>query len=551
MPRNAVPQSRALVALLLAAVLGGACTGDPGDPADREEGGTTRGTSPGTVTEPPPPPRPPLPSVELGLRPGWGPDRAELDRAVRAVRRLPLPALAGQVIVASYRGTAAPVGLVDGQHLGGVISFSENVASPRQVQGVHARLRRAADRAWPLFLAVDQEGGLVQRVAAGTTRFPTFMTAGAADRPGLTQRAVGALGADLRRLGFTVDFAPVADVTSGVSDPTIGSRSPGSAPALVARHANAAAAGLLESGVVPVVKHFPGHGSVPADSHERLPVQRRSLARLRSTDLTPFREAVAAGVPAVMLAHLDVRAVDPGTPSSLSRPVVTGLLRRDLGFHGLVVTDALDMAAVTARYDSAASAVRALRAGADVVLMPPSPSAARRGIVRAVRSGALPRGRVEQAAARQVALLRHLAQERRRGRPRPVRSGAASEAWSRAAVTVVAGPCRGRLVRRGVSVGGDGEATAAFRAAARAAGLRTDGGTPVTLLGYGDPAVSRGVAVAVDAPYVLGASRAPVRIATYGATPGAMRALVDVLIGRRRGPGRLPVPVAGVPRQGC
>ncbi len=487
------------------------------------------------------------PAAELGLRPGWGPSRTELDHAVRAVRRLSLPELAGQVIVASYQGTAAPVGLVNRLHLGGVITFSDNVVTPRQVRAVNARLRRSADRDWPLFLAVDEEGGLVERVAAGDARFPAFMTAGAAHRPGLTRRATGALASGVRGLGFTVDLAPVADVTTGSADPTIGSRSPGSDPQLVARQVNAAVAGLLDAGVVPVVKHFPGHGSVRADSHVRLPVQRRSRAELRGADLVPFRRAVAAGAPAVMVAHLDVRAVDPGTPSSLSRPVVTGLLRGDLGFDGLVVTDALDMGAVSAR-GSAAAAVQALHAGADVLLMPADPARARAGVLAAVRSGALPRQRLEQAAARQVALLLH---ERRQRDVAPRSPAAASQAWSRAATTVVSGPCRGRLVGAGVSPRGDAEAVAAFTAAARAAGLPTGRGTPVTLLGYGDRATHRGIVVAVDRPYVLGSSRAPVRIATYGATPGAMSALVDVLLGRRKAPGRLPVPLAGVPRRGC
>ena len=513
-----------------------------------------------------------------------------------------LPDLAGQVIVAEWSGTAAPVRLVRSLHLGGVIAFDENVASTAQIRSVNRTLERDVPRQWPLFLSVDQEGGIVERVQGEATRFPAFMSVGAADDVAATRRAATASGAELRGLGFTIDFAPDADVTSGPGDPTIGSRSIGSDPDLVARHVVAAATGMSESGVVPVLKHFPGHGSVPADSHLTLPVQRRTRDRLDAIDLAPFRAAVDAGVPAVMTGHLDVRALDPGTPSSMSRRVVTGVLRRDLGFDGLVVTDSLQMAGARPGRDGGArQAVRALRAGNDVLLMPPDPAAARRGIISAVRRGALARTTLERAAARQIALLLASEPDTKRARDgRPPGSGAAaSRALSAAAITVAAGPCRGRLAESTVSPSGDADAVAAFTTAAQVAGLqvllprtppprlaraeprperpalrtrwrarerrradrlaiwrdqeeaRLAQGTRVGFAGYGDGPVSGDVAVAVDTPYVLGSSDAPIRIATYGDTPGAMRALAAVLQGRAAAPGRLPVEVRGLTRRGC
>ncbi|MEZ5193304.1 MAG: glycoside hydrolase family 3 N-terminal domain-containing protein [Nocardioides sp.] len=297
-----------------------------------------------------------------------------------------------------------------------------------------------------------------------------------------------------------------------------------------------------------MLKHFPGHGSVGSDSHRGLPVQRRSLAALRRTDLVPFRAGIEAGVPAVMVGHLDVRRLDPGVPSSLSRRVVTGLLRRDLGFQGLVVSDSLAMAAVAQSRRPRRAAVASLRAGADVVLMPPDPAAARAEIVAAVRAGRLSRRRLEQAAARQVALLLH----RRQLRPaRPVAAAAASAALSRAALTSVAGPCRGRLVGRSLKLLGDPAAVEAFRAAVAGSGLRLGRGTRIGFVGRVPRRLRRpDVLVATDVPYVLGATRARVRLATYGITPGAMGALRDVLLGRRRAVGRLPVTVPGV-RRGC
>ncbi len=315
---------------------------------------------------------------------------------------------------------------------------------------------------------------------------------------------------------------------------------------------NAAVDGFLSSGILPVIKHFPGHGSVPSDSHLELPVQHKSVRRLMRSDLVPFRAGVAGGISAVMVAHIDVRTVDPGTPSSLSPEVVTGLLRDRLGFDGLVVTDALNMQAVTERFDSAASAVLALRAGVDVLLMPPSPRSARDGIVRAVRQGRLGRNRLEQAATRQVAILLHQDAQAPVVRRRPGASVAASTRLSAAGVTVVSGRCRGRLVGGSVRAVGPGDAVARFNSAAARAGLGTGTGTTVALIGYGGSPARADVVVSMDTPYVLGASSAgTARVALYGDTPGAMRALVDVLLGRARAPGRLPVPVSGVARAGC
>src|SRR6478735_9407716 len=415
--RPASPLVSLGASLVLVASLA-ACDGQ--DPSGDEEktAESTAATSTPTVQ--------PTPSEELGLAEGWGPTVAELDRAARIVGRMKLPDLAGQVIVADWQGTDAPVRMVRDLHLGGVIAFSANVASAEQVRAVNRALTRQVPRTWPLFLGVDQEGGVVERLRGAATRFPTFMSTGAAGDAGLTQEAYAAGAAELRGLGFTVDFAPDADVTSGPGDPTIGSRSASSRPTTVAEQVVAAANGFSGAGVLPVIKHFPGHGSVPADSHLTLPVQTRSLADLEASDLVPFREAVAAGLPAVMVGHIDVRAVDPRMPSSLSRKVTTGLLRDELGFGGLVVTDSLRMAGVTRGRSPGRTALQAIRAGADVLLMPPSPAAARAALVKAVRSGTLPRRRLEQSAARQIALLTHLAASGQQSSQPPGAAAAAS-----------------------------------------------------------------------------------------------------------------------------
>lgn len=500
-------------------------------------------------------PRPPQIRAQIADSPTsttWGPTRDEVALAAAYVDQMTLPEQAGQVIVASYRGTAAPTAQVRRLHLGGVIADSANIATIRQIRAVNRALgAEYQQRGYPGFLAVDQEGGTVARVKGYATRWPSFMAAGAADDPALTRDVATASGGELVGLGFTVDLAPDADVTVGSQDPAIGTRSAGGSPALVARHVMAFARGLEDAGIVPVIKHFPGHGSVATDSHRGLPVQRKTPEALLTSDLVPFRDAIDDGVPAVMTGHIAVRADDPGVPASLSAKVTTGLLRDQLGFGGLVVTDALDMAAVTGHYSESTAVVKALTAGADVVLMPRDPRHARDSIVHAVRTGDLSRTRLTQAATRMLATLIHA--EAQRSKPTTPGSGAdVSLRLSRAALTSVAGPCHGRLVRIHVRVYGPGGLRRAFKHDGRRVGLGFGKGPKVYLVPYGARAPKKAdVVVALDRPSVLGATQARVRLATYGDTDASIRALVDVLVGHAEAPGRLPVAVPGVSRRGC
>ena len=528
-----------------------------------------------------------------------------------AVRRMTLREKAGQVIVASWQGTGSPAPLVRRLHLGGVIAFTENVASPRQIREVNRSVSRVVRRrGYPAFLGVDQEGGIVSRVGAPATAFPAFMASGAADDAALTERVARASAAEMRGLGFDVVLAPVADVSAGDGDAVIGSRAAGGRPALVARQVLAAGKGIEEAGVLPVVKHFPGHGDLAVDSHRELPVQRGSMRQLKANDLVPFAAAIRHRVPAIMTGHIDVRAVDKGVPASISRAVTTGLLRREMGYDGLVVTDALDMGGVQSRAPGGRAAVGALRAGADVLLMPPDPREARDRVVQAVRSGALPQARLDEAAAAMIDTMLAL-----RDRPaRPARTGSGhgvSLALSRAALTSVAGPCTGRLIPPRVRVEGPSAAVGAFDRSMAARGVtiardvhkRVKVGTrkvvvghrrkwvrrkvvdqeghvtykrvrkrvavrkrvpvykrvtiladapTVALVGFGGgtPRASD-IVVALDRPAVLGRASARVKLATYGETPESIRALADVLMGTRAAPGRLPIDVPGVGRAGC
>jgi len=337
-------------------------------------------------------------------------------------------------------------------------------------------------------------------------------------------------------------FAPDADVTIGSADPTIGSRSAGDGPRRVADQVVAASRGYSEAGIVSVVKHFPGHGSVTSDSHVGLPVQPATVAALRRRDFVPFRAAVAAGTPAVMIGHLAMEQVDPGVPADLSKPDID-LLTTGLGFDGLITTDALEMAAVTDDYSSDRAAVTALRAGVDMLLMPADTAAAYEGIRAALADGSLSRSRVREAAATVAALMLH---ESHAAGPLDDSIGhhqRLAEQVSAHALTLVSGPCSGPYVGSSVRPIGPADVVGRFTAAAEAAGLSvtSSGGTSVSLLDWGAAATTADVVVSLDTPYVLAAAQAPVKLALYGEGPPAMRALVAVLTGQRDARGRSPV----------
>ncbi|WP_346959823.1 glycoside hydrolase family 3 N-terminal domain-containing protein [uncultured Arthrobacter sp.] len=501
----------------------------------------------------------------LGARPGaprplgWGPDQRDADAAAKAVARMSLEQKAGQVLLPFFPGLdyEAHARTVERLHLAGSILMGDNVPAAPNGQVDTAGMRRTAERlqraaradgrSWPGMIAVDQEGGVVARLRAPLTEWPAPMSYGAAGSEPLASDAGRALSAELAGLGFNVDFAPTADVTMGPADPTIGARSFSGSADAAADFGIAFSRGMLGSGVLPATKHFPGHGSVTVDSHRGLPVQDASLKQLRGRDLRPFQAAIDAGLPMVMTGHIAVRALDPGVPASVSKASYAQLRR--MGFKGVAVTDAFNMGAIQQRYPRDAAAPLALAAGADLVLMPASVETAHAAIVNAVRSGTLPAARLDEAAQR-VATMQLW-----RGRSHPLRgsapgSGSAlSQKVSREAITVLAGPCRGRIVPASVRVGGgSAQDRARFAAAAKQAGISVGAGPLVTLIGYRGSPVTADVAVSLDAPWPLEKSAARAKIALYGRSQEAFGALLAVLAGKTAAPGKLPVAVG---RQGA
>ncbi len=318
--------------------------------------------------------------------------------------------LAEAILIPPFPGGQEPdwIRAALGEGLGGVTLFGPNVQDRAQLARLTASLRSAAPE--PV-IAIDEEGGDVTRISHQTgSDYPGNAALGAIDDVDLTRSVYAALGADLAALGINLDLAPAVDVNSAADNPVIGTRSFGADPTLVARHAAAAVFGLQSAGVAACAKHFPGHGSTTLDSHLVLATVDAPLSVLRTRDLPPFEAAIAAGVRAIMPSHLRVPDLTGELPASLSRRAQTDLLRGDLGFTGVIVSDGLEMRAVSEPYGIPEAAVLAVIAGTDLLCLGRDQDqlsylAVKAALIDAVRAGRLSGDRLEEAAAR-VAELR-------------------------------------------------------------------------------------------------------------------------------------------------
>ncbi len=284
----------------------------------------------------------------------------------------------GQTFMVGFHGhtpSSDVLDLIEKRQVGGVILFTRNVHDAAQTQALTSSLQahaRAAGHRFPLLIATDQENGLVQRFGAAITPFPGAMALGAAGSAELAREVAKATGQELRALGVNMNLAPVADVNNNPANPVIGARSFGEDPEMVARLVAASVEGYRAAGVIATLKHFPGHGDTATDSHVALPVVPHTLERLERIELLPFRRGIAVGADAILTAHLALPQVTTDgdtTPATLSADVLTGLLRRQLGFTGVVVSDCLEMEAISQGVGVAAGAVQALGAGVDLVLV--------------------------------------------------------------------------------------------------------------------------------------------------------------------------------------
>lgn len=286
------------------------------------------------------------------------------------------------------------------QDLGGLILFDKNIVDIRQLTTfTHDMQREAGDI--PLFLSIDQEGGVVKRIPGGTN-LPGQMAIGATGDTALAEAAGQLTGEELKALGIQINFAPVLDINSNPDNPIIGIRSFGSDADLVTRLGLATIKGLQQSGVIAAVKHFPGHGDTTVDSHLGMPVLTHNRARLDAVELKPFRDAIENGVEMIMTAHIAFPAIDNEhvtslkdgksvpIPATLSKKVLTGLLRGELGYEGLIISDAFTMNAIAEHFGENKAVERAVSAGVDIILMPKDQAAAHQTLVNAVKSGKIP-----------------------------------------------------------------------------------------------------------------------------------------------------------------
>lgn len=526
-----------------------------------------------------------------------------LVAAVRGAHPTEVSAAAAEDNVDHF-GVPTPAEVVERHRLGGVIYFTyagvddppdpqrANLLAPGQIATLSNGLQNAAvsDGGVPLLIATDQEHGLITRTPEPFTRMPGPMALGAADDPALAEASAEAAARELRAVGINVTFAPSADVNTEAANPVIGVRSPGASPRLVGRVAAAQIRGLSAGGVGTTAKHFPGHGSVAVDSHEALPTVELSTEALRTTALPPFQRAVDEGVDAVMPGHLAVPALAaPGRPATLSPTLLTEVLRGELGFDGVVVTDALDMDAITRQGDPVDVALAAVDAGADLLLMPPELPRVRQALIAAVEDGRLAEERLDASVRRVLAWKAQLGLldddgSATAGAPDDVVGGQRHADLARRvaseAVTAIEAQCNvlpiaanhtvavvgpdeggaevlGAMLSqrdRAVSAVSTGmEPSPAQIETARQAAAAADLTVLVTVSAWDHPsqlelgAALAGVprqlvVVSAAEPYDAAHLDADVHLAAYDRGGAAMRAVTEVLLGAPA-PGRLPVPV--------
>jgi beta-N-acetylhexosaminidase len=375
---------------------------------------------------------PPLHSPASGQGTAVVAKHADRSYVARTVARMSLEEKVGQLFVTNVYGSqagtvteaegianmaaygvATPAEVVAKYHLGGVIYFAwtNSVQNPAQITALSNGLQETALHSGarvPLIVAIDQEQGVVTRIGPPATQFPGNMALGAGRSTDDTRTAARITGRELRAMGINQNFAPDADVNVNPANPVIGVRSFSSEPALAATLTDAAVRGYqVDANIAATAKHFPGHGDTAVDSHFGIPLITHTLAQWQTLDAPPFQAAIAAGVDSIMTAHIVVPSLDPsGMPATLSKPIVTGVLRGELGFDGVVYTDALTMQGVRDAYTDAQIPVLALAAGVDVLLMPAEGAmdAAYQGVLAAVRSGQLKEKRIDQSVRRILTL---------------------------------------------------------------------------------------------------------------------------------------------------
>ena len=308
--------------------------------------------------------------------------------------------------VSGHTLTEAEKTFIVENNISGVCLFGRNVSTPEQVRNLCAEIQslrhKMASKA-PLFIGIDMEGGRVHRLKPPFTQWPPLKAVGDLDAPTVAFHFAHRMGLELMAVGINLDFAPCVDVYTNPKNTVIGDRAVSSDPHQVEKMASALVRGYIKSGILSCAKHFPGHGHTVIDSHEELPIEDLDLKRLHEVELVPFKKALRSRVDMVMSAHILYKSVDKDWPATLSEFFLKKMLRDELKYKGLVITDDLDMKAMAKHWDKGFIPVRALQAGADLLLYcnePASPPAAIEGITTAVAQGQLTRAQLESSVKR-------------------------------------------------------------------------------------------------------------------------------------------------------
>ena len=300
------------------------------------------------------------------------PNQQENQTISEVISKMSLEDKIGQMILAGISGTTMDANakkLISQFHVGGIIFYKNNFETPAQTIQLVNQMKAENRSNLPLFLGADQEGGRVTRLPGGLANFPSNKQIGKVNNPEFSYKVGTLLGHELKEFGLNLDFAPVLDINSNPNNPVIGDRSFGNNSEIVSKLGIQTMKGIQSQNVIPTIKHFPGHGDTSIDSHLELPIVNKSLKELKELELIPFERAIDHGADVVMVAHILLPELDKNNPASMSKAVMTDVLRKQLGFTGVIITDDMTMGAITNNFDIGKAAVESVKSGSDIILV--------------------------------------------------------------------------------------------------------------------------------------------------------------------------------------
>ncbi|WP_019849675.1 beta-N-acetylhexosaminidase [Desulfitobacterium sp. PCE1] len=334
-----------------------------------------------------------------------------IDPLKERIQAMTLEEKVGQLVmvgVDGYEINANAQQLIQNYHVGGFVLLKKNVNDTQQMLKLLNALKDTNGvNKIPLFLALDEEGGRVSRMPSEFKKMPSSLRVGAQNNGALGKRMGEILGREVKEFGMNVNFAPVLDIFSNPKNTVIGDRAFGNTPELVSKVGIQAMGGIQDQGIISVVKHFPGHGDTSVDSHVGLPRVDYDLERLRNFELVPFAEAIANDVDAIMLAHILLPKIDPDYPASFSEALISDILRKEMSYDGVVITDDMTMGAIVENYSIGEAAVKSILAGSDIVLVChdfAKEEAVLKEILHAAETGKIPSDRIDESVYRVLKL---------------------------------------------------------------------------------------------------------------------------------------------------